>query len=63
MSQYTAKLTEDDEGNLILPLPKELFEGHFPWHIDDKLEWTVNDDNTVILTNLSWLIRNENGFG
>jgi hypothetical protein len=59
MSRYEVILEEDGDGNLILPLPDELFQGDRPWLIGDKLEWTVNNDSSVILTNLTWIIRNK----
>ena len=63
MTSYIVTLEEDEEGNLLLPLPKELFEGEYPWMPDDEVVWSVNEDGTTIITNTSWLIRNENGFG
>ena len=58
MHRYTVTLIEDDEGNLVLPLPRGLFEGDRPWLIDDKLDWSIQDDK-VTITNISWKNRNK----
>jgi hypothetical protein len=63
MKSYTVVIEEDDEGNLVLPLPEELFNGDHPWMPDDIIVWEVDDNGVTTLTNKSWLIRNENGFG
>lgn len=63
MTSYIVTLEEDDNGNLVLPLPKELFEGDRPWMTDDKIVWSVSEDGVATLTNESWLNRKENGFG
>lgn len=63
MSSYTVTLIEDENGDLILPLPEELTTGDYPWLPGDDVTWEVKEDGTAILTNVSWLMRNENGFG
>lgn len=57
MSTYVVTLDEDDEGNLVFPLPQELFEGDNPWLIGDKITWEVLEDKTSVVKNISWLER------
>lgn len=59
MPKYTVTLIEDDEGNLVLPLPKELFEGNNPWLENDDLEWDVDENNSTTISNISWKNRNK----
>ena len=59
MPKYTVTLIEDNEGNLILPLPKELFEGSNPWLENDDLEWDVDENNSATISNISWKNRNK----
>ena len=59
MPKYTVTLIEDDEGNLVLPLPKELFEGNNHWLENDDLEWDVDENNSTTISNISWKNRNK----
>ena len=45
---YTARLEEDENGDLVLPLPEELLE-ELNWQIDDTLEWKVLENGNIIL--------------
>ena len=45
---YSAILEEDDNGNLILPLPTELVES-LGWDYETELEWTINENGTCTL--------------
>lgn len=59
MNNYTIIVEEDPEtGDLILPLPLELFEND-DWKIGDTLTFEVEDD-AIILTNKSFLERQSN---
>jgi hypothetical protein len=60
---FTVTLEEDENGDVILALPKELSEGDYPWLVGDTLHWEVQGDSRVVITNMSWLQRNEDGFG
>ena len=54
---YKVTLEEAENGDLILPLPKELFEGDQPWFEDDELEWSIRADEAIVMTNVSWKKR------
>lgn len=50
---FTATLEEDPEtGDLILPLPPEMFD-QYGWKEGDILDFEVKDDNVIIVTNKS----------
>lgn len=55
--EHIVTLEEDEAGNLILPLPKELFEGDNPWEIGDILDWAVLGDKSIVVTNVSYMKR------
>ncbi len=51
--KFTAKIKEDEEGELILPLPDHMFE-HCAWHIDDVIDVRTGRNKQVLeLKNLS----------
>ena len=53
MSNYTVKLEEDENGDLVLPLPDELLK-EMGWDIGTVLYWHVDRQNqSVILTTVS----------
>ena len=59
MNNNIVTLEEDPEtGDLILPLPPELFENG-NWEIGDTLNFEVEND-AIILTNVSFLERQSN---
>lgn len=66
---FTVIVEEDENGDLIIPLPKELSEGDYPWLVGDTLEWDIEENPSgstnprVVITNMSWMHRNEDGFG
>ena len=53
------KIEEDENGELILPIPKELTEGDNPWLVGDKITWTINEDGSCTLVNETWNSRQE----
>jgi hypothetical protein len=61
--EWTVTLEEADNGDLILPLPQELLVGDYPWLEGDDIEMSVKDNGTILMVNVSWIQRNENGFG
>ena len=63
MKSYTAILEEDPEtGDLIIPFSEEFCKEH-DWQPGDELDMVAMDDGTIHITNMSWLMRNQNGFG
>ena len=46
---YTVKVIEDENGQLILPLPDEVLK-HLGADIGDTIVWTDNNDGTFSLT-------------
>jgi bifunctional DNA-binding transcriptional regulator/antitoxin component of YhaV-PrlF toxin-antitoxin module len=48
MKRYTVTLTEDDNGDLILPIPDELCED-LGWNIGDQIEYSDEGDGTLLL--------------
>jgi hypothetical protein len=60
--KYTVVLEEAENGDLILPLPQALLEGPYPWLEGDQIEMNVKDD-AIHMINVSWMQRNQNGFG
>ena len=59
---YTVKIEKDTNGDIIVPLPKELTEGPYPWLLDDEIIIRTSG-TTITVTNMSWMYRNEDGFG
>jgi hypothetical protein len=59
---YTVVVEEDDNGDIIVPLPKELSNGPHPWLLNDEII-IRSSGTTITVTNMSWLLRNEDGFG
>jgi bifunctional DNA-binding transcriptional regulator/antitoxin component of YhaV-PrlF toxin-antitoxin module len=54
---WTVTLEEDpDTGELILPFPPEMLE-ESDWRTGDTLNFIVQDDESIILENLSWKER------
>lgn len=45
MKRYTVEVTEDSDGNAVLPLPTEMLE-EAGWKEGDVLEWKDNHDGT-----------------
>lgn len=52
MTQWTAIIDEDENGELILPLPQELLDLQ-GWKEGDDLEWTDNSDGTWSLSKVN----------
>ena len=51
---WTVVLEEDQvTGELILPFPLDFCESN-DWQIGDTIKFTINDDSSCIMTNLSW---------
>jgi hypothetical protein len=46
---YTVILDEDEQGNLIFPIPQELFEGENAWSVGDTILWQILDDQAVVV--------------
>jgi hypothetical protein len=46
-TDYTVTLDEDENGDLLMPIPEELFN-ELGWEEDDLLEWIVEDDQIVL---------------
>jgi hypothetical protein len=59
---YTVVLEEAENGDLIFPLPQALLEGPYPWLEGDQIEMEVKDE-TIHMVNVSWMHRNQSGFG
>ena len=56
---WTVVLEEDAEtGDLILPFPQDMLE-QMDWQVGDTLTFTVNDDLSCTITNLSWEERHK----
>ena len=53
-STFTAVVTEDADGEQYIVFPEGSLSDWLP---DDKLEWIINDDKTIILVNHSWKER------
>ena len=54
LKTWTVILEEDPAtGDLILPFPPEFCDEQ-DWRVDDTLQFTVHDDNTCVIANLSW---------
>lgn len=51
---FTAKVEEDENGEQYILFPDGTLDDWLP---DDKLEWILNDDKTIILVNHSWKER------
>lgn len=58
MSQYVVTLEEDENGDTLFQLPKELLEGDNPWVEGDLIEYEVLEDGLHII-NKSWIERNK----
>jgi len=57
---YTTTLVEDENGDIMLPFSPEFCEQN-DWQPNDIVKFTVNEDQSCIITNLSWEERQ--GFG
>ena len=56
---WTVTLEEDPEtGDVILPFPED-FCIEADWQEGDTLKFTVNDDGSCFITNLSWEERHK----
>lgn len=53
------KLEEDENGDLILPIPQEFLEGEHPWLTDDVLLFRIEED-AVYITNKTLEERQSN---
>lgn len=51
MKRYQVQVQEDEQGELVLPLPQEMLE-ELKWVPGDKLKWVDNHDGTYTLTKL-----------
>lgn len=51
MKRYTAQIQEDEQGELVLPLPQEMLD-ELKWVPGDKLKWVDNLDGTYTLSKL-----------
>jgi hypothetical protein len=53
MSNYTVRIEEDENGDLILPLPDEMLK-ELGWGVGTTLYWHVDKHNqSIILTTVS----------
>jgi hypothetical protein len=52
MTQWTAIIDENEDGELILPIPQELLDLQ-GWKEGDDLEWTDNGDGTWSLSKVN----------
>lgn len=57
MKRYQVQVQEDEQGELVLPLPQEMLE-ELMWVPGDKLKWVDNHDGTYTLTKLPSRARN-----
>lgn len=48
MKRYTVTITEDENGDLILPIPDELCED-LGWNIGDTIEYSDEGDGSLLL--------------
>jgi len=55
---FTATVEEDANGEQYIVFPEGSLSDWLP---DDKLEWIINDDKTIILVNHSWKERQSDG--
>jgi hypothetical protein len=46
-TDYTVTLDEDENGDLLMPIPEDLFD-ELGWEEDDLLEWVIEDDHIVL---------------
>ena len=51
MKRYQVQVQEDEQGELVLPLPQEMLE-ELKWVPGDNLKWVDNHDGTYTLTKL-----------
>ena len=56
---FEVTVEEDEEGNAILPFPPEMIS-EIGWLEGDELEFTINEDDSAYITNISWLARQKN---
>ncbi len=56
-TSWTVTLEEAENGDIILPIPEELIK-ELGWLTDDILDFTINEDGTVTITNLTCNERN-----
>jgi hypothetical protein len=46
-TDYTVTLDEDENGDLLMPIPEDFFD-ELGWEEDDLLEWIIEDDHIVL---------------
>lgn len=56
MKRYTVQVQQDEQGELVLPLPQEMLDD-LKWETGDKLKWVDNHDGTYTMTKLPTLPR------
>lgn len=55
---WTVQTEEDENGNVILPIPEELMN-EAGWLEGDELDFQVNSDGSCTITNISLQARNQ----
>jgi hypothetical protein len=55
---YIVIAEEDGNGDIILPLPKELLEGDDPWLENDDIRIELTEKGAIMI-NLTWIARKE----
>lgn len=53
---WDVTVEEDEDGNLILPLPEEMLK-EADWREGDTLDWQDNGNKTFTIINISWQQR------
>lgn len=57
---YTVILEEDENGECILPLPDDLFDGENPWIIGDTISFEmIENTESVLIKNITWQSRQD----
>ena len=57
-TSWTVTLEEDENGDIVLPLPEEMIK-QLGWLTDDILDFVLNEnDQSIIVTNLTCNERN-----
>jgi hypothetical protein len=51
MNKFTVTVSEDKNGDFILPLPEAMLD-ELGWKVDDTLDWNVSSDGTITLSKL-----------
>jgi len=59
---YKVIVEEDENGDIIVPLPKELSTGPHPWLLNDEIIIRTSG-TTITVTNMSWMHRTDDRFG